>query len=70
MVELAQELFLVHDRVHGALRDYTSLRHFFHSEKLLFLSEFNFPDFAEAAPSDDVLKIEVVLIDLCNIDIN
>ena len=70
MMELTQELLLVHDGVDRALRDYSRLRHFFHSEKLLFLPELHFPDFSEAASSDDVFEIEVILIALYNMDTN
>ena len=70
MMKLTQELLLVHDGVDRALRDDSRLRHFFHSEKLLFLPELHFPDFSEAASSDHVFEIKVVLIALCNMDTN
>ena len=37
MVELAEELLLVHDRVDTALGDDSGLRHLFHSIQRLFL---------------------------------
>ena len=63
MVKLAEELFLVHDRVDTALGDNAGLGHLLHGEQLLFFLEVDSPNFAETAPSDDVLEVEMVLVD-------
>ena len=65
MVELAEELLLVHDRINTALGDNSRLRHLFHGEEFLFLSVDNFPDFAETAPPNYMLVIKVVFINFC-----
>ena len=64
MHELAEELLLVHDGVDAALRDNSRLCHFFHRIKSLFLAELDLPHFAETTSTNDVVKVEVVLINL------
>ena len=64
MVELAEELFLIHDRVYAAFRNDSCFCHFFHGVELLLLRLLNFPDFTETAPTDDVLESEMVLVHL------
>jgi hypothetical protein len=65
VVQLAQELLLVHHRVDAPLRDDAGLSHLFHREELLLLAQLDFPDLAEAATADYILEVEVVLVDLC-----
>lgn len=64
VIELTEELFLVHDGVDWAFRDDASLCHLFHRKKFLFFAELYSPHFAKAASSNDKLQIEVVPIDL------
>ena len=64
MHELAEELLLVHDGVDAALGDNSRLCHFFHRIKSLFLAELDLPHFAETTSTNDVVKVEVVLINL------
>ena len=65
MVQLTEELLLVHDRVDTALGDDTRLRHLLHRVQLLLLAELNFPDLAEATAPNHVQKVVVILVDLC-----
>ena len=62
VMQLAEELLLVHDGVHAALGDYSGLRHLLHRKKLLLFSEDDFPNFAETASSNDMLVVEVIFI--------
>ena len=64
MHELAEELLLVHYRVDATLRDNPRLCHFFHRKKFLFLAQLDLPHFAETTSTNDVVKVEVVLINL------
>ena len=64
MHELAEELLLVHYRVNAALRDNSRLSHFFHRKKFLFLAELDLPHFAETTSTNDVVKVEVILVNL------
>ena len=66
MVELAEELLLVHDGVDTTFRDDASLGHFLHREEFLFLPQLDFPDLAETASSNDIAEVEVVLVYLYN----
>ena len=63
-MQLAKELFLVHDRVDATFRNDTCLRHLLHRIEFLFFSQLNFPDLTETASSNDITKVEMVLVDL------
>ena len=62
VIQLAEELLLVHDGVNAALRDNSGFRHLLHRKKLLLFSEDDFPNFAETASSNDMLEFEVIFI--------
>ena len=64
VMQLTEELLLVHDRVDTALRDDTRLCHLLHSVELLLFAKLDFPDFAEAAAPDHIQKVVVILVDL------
>ena len=63
MHKLTEELLLVHDWVNATLRDYSRLRHFFHRKQFLFFAELYLPHFAESTSSNDIVKVEVILVD-------
>ena len=65
VLQLAEELLLIHDGVDAALGDYSRFRHLLHRKQLLLFSEDDFPNFAETASSNDMLIIKVVLINFC-----
>lgn len=54
VIQLTQELLLVHHRVHTSLRDYPRLQHFLHGVQLVCLLLFHSPHLAEAAPANDI----------------
>ncbi len=62
MIELTEELFLIHDRVDAAFANDSSLGHLLHSVQLLVLAVFDFPNFTETAPTDHILPIKVILV--------
>jgi hypothetical protein len=61
IVQLCEDLSLIHHRFYAALSDDTCLRHFLHSVGLLGLLAFYFPYLAEAALTDAVQIVEVSL---------
>ena len=61
MVEVGEELLLVHDGMHRALGDDSGLEHFLHGVQLVGFFLLDFPYFAEATAADDVVEREVVL---------
>ena len=61
VVELTQELLLVHDRVHTALGNHSGLQHLLHSVELLSLLLLYLPDLAKASSADHILESEVGL---------
>ncbi len=65
IVELGEDLPLVHDGLHGALGDYTGFRHFFHRILMLELFSLYFPNFTEPALADAVEVAEGVLGQRC-----
>lgn len=62
MMKLAQEFFLIHNRVDAALGYNSCLGHFFHGIEGLFFSHLDTPHLAKAASADHILKVEVVLV--------
>jgi len=65
MVQRAEELLFVHDRVDTSLGYDACLGHFLHGEQLFLLAQFHFPDLAESAPAHNVLEVKVVLVYRC-----
>ena len=64
MLQLTEELLLIHNGVDTAFGDDASFGHLLHSVKFLLLAQLDFPDFAEAATTDHIEEVEVVLVDL------
>jgi len=62
VMKLAQEFFLIHDRVDAALGYDSRLGHLLHGVEGLFFSELYSPHLAEAATPDHILKVKVVLV--------
>ena len=63
MVQLREELLLVHNGIHTALLNNSRLLHFLHGEELLLLDLLDLPNLAEASAADDVEELEGVLGD-------
>jgi hypothetical protein len=61
MLQLSQELLLVHHRVNAPLRYYAAFTHLFHCVQLLFLLLFYLPDLSKSSSSDHIVKLKVVL---------
>lgn len=65
VVELCEDLPLIHDRLDAALSDDSGLRHLLHGVVLLCLLPFDLPDLSEAAFSDAIHIVEVGLSKSC-----
>lgn len=59
VVELCEDLPLVHHRFDAPLRNYACLGHFLHRICLLRLLTLDLPDLPEAALPDTVLVVEI-----------
>ena len=62
MIELAEELFLIHDRVYTALANDSSLSHLLHGIQFFVFAMLDLPNFTETASTDHILPIEVILV--------
>ena len=62
MMQLTKEFLFVHYWVDTTLWDDARLSHFLHCKEFFFFSQLNFPYLSKAASSNDVLKVEVVLV--------
>lgn len=62
MIELCEELLLVHHRVHTPLLDDATLVHLLHRVELLFFLLLHLPNLAEATSTDHVVEHKVILI--------
>ena len=62
MFELSKELLFVHDGGNTPFLDDPALVHFLHGKQLLFLFLLHLPNFAEAAPPNHILKLEMALV--------
>lgn len=59
MRELNEELFLIQDRVDRSFAQDSGFGHLFHGVELALLPLFDLPDFAEATPTNYVVKMEL-----------
>ena len=62
-MQLAKELFLVHDRVDATFRNDACLRHLLHRKEFLLFAQLNFPDLTESTSSNDIAKVEMIFVD-------
>ena len=62
MIELAEELFLVHDWVDTAFTNDSSLGHLLHGIQFFVFAMLDLPNFTETASTDHILPIEVILV--------
>ena len=62
VVQLTEELLLVHHRVDRAFSNNTRLQHLFHGEQLLGSTAalLNLPDLAEATATNHILEVKVI----------
>ena len=65
VAELSEELFFVHDRVDAALADDAGLGHLLHGEQFALFALLDLPHLAEAATTNHILEVEVVLVNGC-----
>ena len=62
-LDMREKLEFIHDGGDRFFGHYSSFEHLFHCVSLFLFLFFNAPHFAEAAPSDNVVELEVVLGD-------
>lgn len=60
VLELSQELLLVHDGVNTPFLNDSPLVHFLHSKQLLLLFLFYLPHFSKATSPNNIVEEEVV----------
>lgn len=62
MLQLDQEFFFVHDWVDASFANDARFRHLFHGVEFALLTVFYFPHFAETAPPNHILEVEMSFI--------
>lgn len=63
VIELAEELPLVHNRVHRSFRDDSAFEHLFHGVHLSALLLLDLPHLAKASFPNDIMELEMIFGD-------